>query len=230
MFCPLLAFASSHKLPKEAHRLTGLLAGATTEVPDSLRSKDFQARQLLHGLLFTHESLKFNDQIATSALTQQHSQPVKAMNHVSVHGCIPTIQTMIINQLQICKEIRHLLRQKAAASVQPRSVQISLTDGDLFSTTLFKPSAVAKAEDGLRNTPPTLTIDPKCLIPQPSSSTTRGSYRSRSSVLRGRGSSFRGRGNYQASSTQRSFHTAPTRRGTRPGTFSSHRASHRGSY
>ena len=43
-FCPLLAFPTSLKLPKEAHRLTGLLAGATTKVPDTLHFKDFQAR------------------------------------------------------------------------------------------------------------------------------------------------------------------------------------------
>ena len=50
--CPLLAFTPSPKLPKEAHRLTGLLAGATSEVPDTLRSKDFQVEKFLHNLLF----------------------------------------------------------------------------------------------------------------------------------------------------------------------------------
>ena len=62
------AFASAPKLPKNAHKLDGLLAGYTTEVPDTLRTQDFQARQPLHDLLMNHELLKFQEQIAHQAL------------------------------------------------------------------------------------------------------------------------------------------------------------------
>ena len=56
--CSILGFASGPKLPKDAHKLNGILAGSTTKIPDALRAKDFEARQHLQGLIFTHKFLR----------------------------------------------------------------------------------------------------------------------------------------------------------------------------
>lgn len=40
----ILAFASAPKLPRDCHRLTGLLVGKTKEVPDVLHNKDYAHR------------------------------------------------------------------------------------------------------------------------------------------------------------------------------------------
>ena len=54
-----LAFAAAPKLGKDAHVLPGLLTTFSKDLPDALRSNDFEARQQLHGLLFAHEISKF---------------------------------------------------------------------------------------------------------------------------------------------------------------------------
>ena len=63
-----LAFAAAPKLGKDAHVLPGLLTTFTKDLPDALRSKDFEARQQLHGLLFAHETSKFLGNIGDEAL------------------------------------------------------------------------------------------------------------------------------------------------------------------
>ena len=114
----ILAFASAPKLPKNAHKLDGLLAGYITEVPDTLRKQDFQARQHLHGLLMNHKLLKFQEQIAHQALPVCHDPCIKDISRVIGSGSLPLVQPLISNQLLIAKQILLQLRSKAASSVK----------------------------------------------------------------------------------------------------------------
>ena len=152
------AFASAPKLPKNAHKLDGLLAGYTSEVLDSLRTQDFQARQLLHGLLMSHELLKFQENIAHQSIPSCKEPCVKDISRVIGSGSLPLLQTLISNQVLVAKQVRLQLRTKAASSVRTHSVRVSLIDGSLFSAGLFDQAAIAKAEDCLRHTPHTVVV------------------------------------------------------------------------
>ena len=154
----ILTFASAPKLPKNAHKLDGLLAGYTSEVPDTLRMQDFQARQLLHGLLMSHELLKFQENIAHQAIPSCKEPCVKDISRVIGSGSLPLLQTLISNQVLVAKQICLQLRTKAASSVRTHSVLVSLIYGSLFSAGLFDQAVIAKAEDYLKHTPQTVVV------------------------------------------------------------------------
>ena len=137
-----------------------------------------------------HEPLKFKYQIISSSLAKQYSLPLKAVDRVCSIRCLSTIQTMITNQHQIHIDIRHQLRPKAAASVSPHSIQIFLTDGSLFSTSLFDPAAVVKTEECLCHTTPTVMLVVNLLNPQQRFSNTRCSNRLRIFNIGGWGPPF----------------------------------------
>ena len=151
-FCQILVFASAPKLPKDAHKLEGLLSGYTTEIPDDLRTLDFQARQQLQGLLLNHELLEFHKQVVNEAHPNSREPCLEVSVHITNSGCVPLLQTLISNQILIAKKLRHQLRSKAAASVRTHSVRVSLIDGNLFTQSLFDPAAIAKAEDRFQHT------------------------------------------------------------------------------
>ena len=149
------AFAWAPKLPKNAHKLDGLLAGYTTEVPDTHRTQDFQARQLLHDLIMNHELFKFQEQIAHQALPICRDPSIKDISHVIGNGNLPLVQTLISNQLLIAKQINLQLRTKVASSVRTHS------------SGLFVQTAIAKAEDCPKHTPQTVVVQQPSFCPQP---------------------------------------------------------------
>ena len=65
---PILTFASAPKLSNDCHKLSGILAGKTRDVPDDLRSKDFELHQLLLGLLLLHDNAKLSINITNDVL------------------------------------------------------------------------------------------------------------------------------------------------------------------
>ena len=80
----LLTFASAPKLSKDCHKLSGLLAGKTKEIPDSLRAEDFEARQLLAGFLLLHEAMKLSSSIASDNILKRSSRD-SPIEHVETH-------------------------------------------------------------------------------------------------------------------------------------------------
>ena len=148
--CPIMVFASAPKLPHDAHKLGGILAGYTSEIPDDLRTQDFDARQQLQGLLLTHELMKLQEQTIKQALTKSQSRSLMGTQGITTSGCIPILQTLISNQLLTVKHLRHQLRSKAASSFTMHRIRDSLIRGNIFTTGLFDPAAVAKAEKCLK--------------------------------------------------------------------------------
>ena len=205
-----LAFAAAPKLGKDAHVLPGLLTTFTKDLPDALRSKDFAARQQLHGLLFAHETSKFLGNIGEEALKKGggENSVMRSMERISSNAVIPTLQALISNAINTAIKIRRELRERALAPCKNPAIKVTLQGGSLFSATLFDPENIKQAEDCARNLPPVFNINmPKAQRSLPFSGGHSSSFRG---SARGRGS-FRG-----AQSSQR---------GPR-----SHRDSSRGSY
>ena len=165
----LLASASAPKLSKNCHKLSGLLAGKTKEIPDSLRAKDFEARQLLAGLLLLHETTKFSSSIASDIILKRSSRD-RSIEHVETHvksiermnnSCsILTVQALITNAASLAKQQRFELQEKAVNDIKPYSVKSTLKEGSCFTVGLFDEESIRKAQDCYTNAPPSVHIHP----------------------------------------------------------------------
>ena len=107
----LLAFASAPKLGKNCHKLSGILGGKTREIPDTLRSRDYEIRQHLSGLLTAHEFTKLSSSITSDVIFKRLAQDraatlveahVKSVERINNHLSIPIFQTLttILPELQ----------------------------------------------------------------------------------------------------------------------------------
>ena len=128
--CALLAFALAPKLPKDAHKLEGPLAVSSSEITKALRSKDFKVRQ---GLFFTHESLKFQEQVLLAAAPPPTPLALVTLPSKPRFGSTPALQSIIADKVFLAQQILHQLRTKATASVSTTGVCISLIDGSLYT-------------------------------------------------------------------------------------------------
>ena len=232
----LLAFASAPKLGKDCHKLSGILGGKTREIPETLRSKDYEIRQQLSGLLTAHEFAKLSSNITSDVILKRLAQDrsaalvethVKSVERINNHLFIPIFQTLITNTIGQAKQIRYELREKATSEIKTHSIKTSLKEGSLLSLGLFDEEAVRKAEECYKSTPPSVHIHapgfahPFSSRPRPSTS-----YGSRG-PSRGSYSSFRGKGrqgsysavtpssqNYRAPTRARGNPSGPARRGS----------------
>ena len=68
-----LSFASAPKFSRDCHKLPDLLSQHTKELPDSLRTKDFEARSHHQGLIFSHESARCSSAISDEELKRSSS-------------------------------------------------------------------------------------------------------------------------------------------------------------
>lgn len=219
----LLAFATAPKLGKDCHKLSGILAGKTREIPETLRSKDYEIRQQLSGLLTVHEFAKLSSNITSDVILKRLAQDrsaalvethVKSVERINNHLFIPIFQTLITNTTGQAKQIRYELREKATAEIKTHSIKSSLKEGSLLSLGLFDEEAVRKAEECYKSTPPSVHIHAPGFA-HPFSSRTRPStsYGSRG-TSRGSYSSFRGKGrqgSYSAVTPSSQNYRAPTR-------------------
>ena len=181
-----LAFATAPKLGKEAHVLPGLLTTHTRELPDALRTKDFKARQMLHGLLFAHETSKFLGNIGKEAIRNGggENSVMRSMVQISSNAVVPTLQALIAQAVNTAVKARKDLRERALASCKNPAIKVTLQGGNLFSPTLFDPVNVKQAEDCARNMPPIINVNvakPQRPLPftRGQSSNFRGSPRGR---------------------------------------------------
>ena len=213
----LLAFASAPKLGKDCHKLPGMLGGQTREVPDTLRTRDYEIRQLLAGLLTTHEFTKLSSNITSDVIFKRLEEDcagradrveahVKSVERINNHLSIPILQTLITNTVALAKQIRYELREKATSEIESHSVKTSLNEGSLLSQGLLDGDAVLKAEESYRSTPTSVHIHtPGFARPRPTTS-----YGSRG-PSRGSRNSFRGRrGNFSTGAPSYQNYRAPT--------------------
>lgn len=198
---PIFAFASAPKLPKDCHRLPGLLAGKTKEIPDELRNKYFELRQQLLGLLLIHEGAKLSVSITSEVLpkhctSDRTSSHVKNLSRLHSSLTVPVAQTMINNCLTRAKKLRHEIRTKAIRDIKNPAIRITLTDGGFFSLKLFSDDSVRIAEEFLKVAPPPVYVNVTATPTSSSGRTSsrpyeRGSYRGAYATPRG----SRGHGN-----------------------------------
>ena len=206
-----LAFATAPKLGKDAHVLPDLLTTFTKDLPDALRSKDFEACQQLHGLLFAHETSKFLGNIGEEALKEggggrtrsgdpwSASHPMRSSRLSRPSSPMPLTLPLKSGGNYGSKP---WLRAKTLPS------RLLCKGAALFSATLFDPKNIKQAEDCVRNLPPVFNINmPKAKHSLPFSGGHSSSFRG----------SPRGRGSFRDSLS--------SQRGPR-----SHRGSSRGSY
>jgi len=222
----IIAFAAAPKLTKDCHRLGGHLTSLTKEIPDALRTKDFEARQTLLGALTLHESSRLGADILSQHLPSQ-CQSDRSRTHVKNVGRlqasynVPTAQAMINNALSVAKTIRNELRTKAVQGMKNQAARVSLTEGGLFSPSLFSASSIKVAEECIRTTPAPVIVQVAApTAPQPrgvvrprgqsshrGSALPRGSFTPRGTFIQ----SFRsqGAGPFSGYYAQPSFHQQP---------------------
>ena len=159
-FLEIYAFANALLLLKDCHKLGGLLSNLTAAVPDYLRTRDFEARQTLAGLLFTlfsvRASLRVKELIKGSP--HQIDDHLSIMGRFLSHGALPSLEALISNAAAQARQVRAEMREKATARIKTASVRSSLKEGSLFSTSLFHVDAVKKAEDCCKMAPPPITV------------------------------------------------------------------------
>ena len=164
-FSPLLW--PPNLVSKDYHKLPGLLAGKTYEVPDSLRTEDYEARQLLAGFLNLRESSKLSSCIAYDIILKRSTHGpaydfsdhyVKSIEHISNICTIPTAQTLITSAASHAKQFPFEIREKPVADTKPYNVRVTLREGSCFSVGLFDDEFVRKAENCFRIAPPPVHI------------------------------------------------------------------------
>ena len=204
-YLDIYAFANAPLLPKDCHKLGGLLANLTSAVPDYLHSKDFEARQTLAGLLFTlfrvRASLRVKELV--TGLSRQTEDHLSTMGRFLSHGALPSLEALITNAAANARQVRAELREKATAKIKTTSVRSSLRKGSLFSTSLFHTDAVKKAEDCCKMPPPppitvyaTPSAPPHC---QPTKQKTNHPAKFQANPTR---QSFQSKGNARSTSTR----------------------------
>ena len=198
----LLEFAFAPKLSRDCHQLSGLLAGKTIELSDALRTKDYELRQSLAGILFMHEFAKLHSSISSQVLEiegrrrtskefpPQLANDIKHMARLVDHAAVPTAQTLITNAVAKAKQCRYELREKAVVGISNQGAKTSLRDGSSFSKSLFDPNAITKAEECLKGAPVIVFSSNKPSRPQ--SFQAPGTSFSRGNSSRGGSYSFRG--------------------------------------
>ena len=92
----ILSFIAAPKLSKTCHKLPGIFANTTVEIPGTLQVKDFVVRQNLHSLHFTHEITKMHTSIALEAHRQHElaTRTIKTLDHLSTTGITPPLQVL----------------------------------------------------------------------------------------------------------------------------------------
>ena len=220
--CELLGFASAPKLGKDCHKLSGLLAGKSSEVPDNLRIEDYEIRQILSGLLLLHETTKFSSNIATDVIfkrlakdhtTELVESHVKSMQRINNNCAIPVLQSLITNVVHRAQRIRYKLREKAVSNIKTQSIKTTLKEGCCFSLGLFDDNAIRKAEDCCRSAPPAVHIHTS--FPRPFPPRGRGMPAFQQSQTRADQAFFRERvrSAYGASHQPQNFRGLPRGRG-----------------
>ena len=151
----LFSYAFAPKLSRDCHLLPGILDGLTSEIPDSLRQRDFESRQNLANFLFLHEFAKFSSNVSSSNLREinsmPHSRPAaircKSLGRVADHVFAPLLQLGISNALNAAYQVRSELRCKALEKVSHRVVLTLLRDGEIAVDSLFCPSSISNATE-----------------------------------------------------------------------------------
>ena len=145
----IYSFANAPILGQDCHKLKGLLAGYTSEVPDFLRTQDFNARQTLANLLFcfatVHALLGIKELIAVAP--RHIEDHLRAIHTITTHGTLESLVVAIHNSATTARRIRAEMRNKATSRIKMDRVRTSLRGGSLFSASLFHEDAVRKAED-----------------------------------------------------------------------------------
>ena len=141
----VFSFAFTPKLSRDCYLLPGILDGLASEIPDSLRQRDFECRQTLANFLILHEFAKFSSNVSSSNLREinslAHSRPsairCKSIGRVADHVFAPLLQLGISNALNAAYQIRSELRCKALQKVSHRVVSTLLRDGDITVESLL---------------------------------------------------------------------------------------------
>ena len=208
---PLATFLNAPKLARDCHKLKGILMGITREIPEDLRSREFELRQQVAADVAAHEFTRLNGRIISeivrsgssgSSTSDPHYGHWQAVERISAGAILPTLQANIANGLYALLKVRDSLRNFSTKNISSQSIRLSLCDGELATPGLFAEKSVRLAEECYKASPAVTNVTN--YFPGPSSSASTSFAKPYSKpfhrgTLRGkpRGTSQRQRGSFR---------------------------------